>query len=87
MSDDTFERALAGFGAVEPFQIFSVEFTDGELVEIDSPDALGYKDGVIVFKNPGGIRTVFDCTAVLRMYNATVEEVLELKKHAISNRG
>jgi hypothetical protein len=64
MTEENFDKALAGLKQRIPFQPFTVELVGGHRFEVDHPGALVVRDGVAVFISPGGIPVLFDHESV-----------------------
>ena len=64
MDRDTFDRTIRAFKHRTPFQPFTVAMTNGDRVEIDFPDAVLVREGVVLYAGPGGVPHVFDYEGV-----------------------
>ncbi len=72
MTAENFDRLLVSLREYRPFQIFTVQLTNGIKFEVDHPNALVVRDGVAVFMAPGGIPFWFDHDSVLRIIGAEI---------------
>jgi len=71
MDRKSFERLLKGLASRRPFRAFTVEFENGEKVEVDHPEALVVRAGVAVYLNAKGVPSWFDHEGVSRFIGAT----------------
>lgn len=55
----------------KPFQPFTLELESGSRIEINHPEAVTFKEDVIVCKSTRGIRSALECTSVVRFIDAT----------------
>ncbi len=67
MDREHFEGTLRAFKRRTPFQPFTISLINGDLLEIDHPDALVVRDGLGMYAGPGGIPSVFDHEGVARV--------------------
>jgi hypothetical protein len=67
MDRKSFESLLRGLARRKPFRPFTVEFVNGEKIEVDHPEALVVRAGVAVFLNAKGVPSWFDSEGVNRL--------------------
>lgn len=60
MTQDNFDTTIRLFVNRRPFQPFTVAMVNGDRLEIDHPNAIGFRDGVALFLSPGRIPVIFD---------------------------
>ena len=70
MEADAFERLLQGLTHRRPFKAFTVEFDNGEKVEVDHPEAMVVRAGVAVYLDAKGTPSWFDQLGVSRIVGA-----------------
>ncbi len=71
MEIQAFERSLRALAKRSPFQPFSVEFVSGEVIDIEHPEALVFRNAVAVFFAPDGELVLFDHRSVSRFISTT----------------
>jgi hypothetical protein len=67
---DNFEKLLRGLSHRKPFRSYTVEFVNGERIEVDHPEALIVRAGVAVFLAADGTPAWFDHLSVSRIVGA-----------------
>jgi hypothetical protein len=67
MDTGNFERSLRAFQRRSPFQPFTVALVNGDVFQVDHPEALVIRGGVAVFIDAGGVPTLFDHESVSQM--------------------
>jgi hypothetical protein len=67
MDTGTFERSLCAFQRRSPFQPFSVALVNGDVFQVDHPEALVIRGGIAVFIDAGGVPTLFDHDSVSQL--------------------
>jgi hypothetical protein len=60
METENFDRTLTAFKRRTPFRPFTVALVNGDRFEVDHPDALVVRDGVVVYIGAGGVPVLFD---------------------------
>jgi len=60
MDRDTFNGTIRTFKHRTPFRPFTVAMVNGDRFEVDHPDALAVRDGIVLFAAPGNIPVIFD---------------------------
>ena len=60
MDRDTFNGTNRAFKHRTPFRPFTVAMVNGDLLEVDHPDALAVRDGLALFAAPGNVPAIFD---------------------------
>ncbi len=71
MSPNNFKRVFHAFKKRLPFRSFTLELINGQWVEVNHPEALSQQEDLVIFTNPGGTRSVFECGAVVRFVQGT----------------
>jgi hypothetical protein len=64
---DDFEKLLRALGHRKPFRAYTVEFVNGEHIEVDHPEALIVRAGVAVYLAADGTPAWFDHLGVSRV--------------------
>ena len=67
MDRETFDQTIRIVKHRTPFRPFTVAMENGDLLEVDHPDALAVRAGVALFVGPGGVPSVFDYEGVSRV--------------------
>ena len=67
MDTGNFERSLRAFQRRRPFQPFTVALVNGDVFQVDHPEALVIRAGIAVFIDEGGVPTLFDHESVSQM--------------------
>ena len=70
MEKENFERLLRALSHRAPFRAYTVEFVNGERIEVDHPEALIVRGGVAVFLSSDGTPAWFDHLGVSRVVGA-----------------
>ena len=73
MEADAFDRLLRAPNRRRPFRPFTVEFVNGESIEVDHPEALVVRAGVAVYLDATGVPCWFDHTGVARVVGETAQ--------------
>ena len=60
MERDKFETTLRTLKNRRPFGPFTLAMVNGDRLEVDFPDALALREGVVSYLAPGGIPVWFD---------------------------
>ena len=60
MDRDTFSGAIRAFRNRVPFRPFTVALVNGDRYEVDHPEALALRDGMVLFAAPGNVPVIFD---------------------------
>jgi len=64
MTVENFQNALQGLRQRKPFRPFTVELVSGDRFEVDTPDAVAFRDGMAGFVSRGGVPVLFDHESV-----------------------
>ena len=67
MEKDNFEKLLRALSHRKPFHSYTVEFVNGEKIDVDHPEALIVRAGVAVYLSADGIPAWFDHLSVSRV--------------------
>jgi hypothetical protein len=67
MEYENFDKLLRALTRRRPFRPFTVEFVNGEKVDVDHPEAMVIRSGVAVFLDATGTPTWFDHLGVSRV--------------------
>jgi hypothetical protein len=67
MEKDNFEKLLRALSHRKPFRSYTVEFVNGENIEVDHPEALIVRAGVAVYLSADGTPAWFDHLGVARV--------------------
>ncbi|MBI1832484.1 MAG: hypothetical protein HYR84_13655 [Planctomycetes bacterium] len=70
MERDNFEKRLRALSHRKPFRAYTVEFVNGESIEVDHPEALIVRAGVAVYLAADGTPAWFDHLGVSRVVGA-----------------
>jgi hypothetical protein len=57
---DNFEKLLRALSRRRPFHSYTVEFDNGEHIEVDHPEALIVRGGAVVYLSADGTPAWFD---------------------------
>lgn len=70
MEATVFDQSLQALSHRQPFRPFTVEFVNGERIEVDHPEALVVRAGVAVYLDAAGTPSWFDHEGVSRVIGA-----------------
>ena len=70
MEKENFEKLLRALSHRKPFRSYTVEFVNGEKIDVDLPEALIVRAGVAVYLSADGTPAWFDHLGVSRVVGA-----------------
>lgn len=73
MTAENFDNVVQLLCDRRPFGLFTIELNTGEMIEIDHPKAISYRNGVATFIAPGGRPMWFDHDSVNKIVPGRVE--------------
>ena len=67
MTAKQFENALNAFLKRDPFRPFAISLTSGSRIEVDRPDAVTIRNGLVVHVSPDQVTSYFDHESVVSL--------------------